>query len=309
MRPGSSRALVRPRYDETLYSMAARLSVYLGVPTAGDLHRAVFVGDMPVFDGALPAGIGRVVDAGVFGPADVAGAIREWTLFPYHAAFVEPARLAATERAMGGLGEWPQGALGGWPGSVPVPNVLRFCLECREDMLSRHADLWWRRSHQLPGVMMCPDHGTRLSRSSVDGARSSRYVAADLACCPTSAPPVVCRQEPRVERDLLTISQMSDALLDREPHGCLDDDRESYLRRLARLRLLNRRGEADLHGIALAMDRCWGSTMGMWSGLTRGGRCAEGWLGQMLWSGRASPPLHHVLLRGMLDSRLGCRDS
>lgn len=295
--------LVSPRFDEMLYSMAARLSVYLGIAIPGELHRGVFGDDMPVFDTDLPVGLDFVVRSGVFGPANAQGAAREWTLFPYYAAFAAGPRVRAAEQAMAGTGTWPQAELH-LSQDVARDGPLRFCLECREDMLDRHPDLWWRRAHQLPGVMVCPEHGAPLRWSAVGDVRGSRYVPADLEVCPSTAPAVVARQDPRVCRDLLVLARMSDALLDREPQGDPEGRRMDYLDDLRRLRLLNREGAADLHGVARAMDGYWGTTLDVWPGLRRAGRCRERWLGGLLWSGRCAPTLHHLLLQGMLDGRL-----
>lgn len=282
----------------------ARASVYLGSPPRARLHRALLGDDIAVFDD-LPVGLGRVVASGLFGPADLHGAVHEWTVFPYYAHYVAPSRAEAAARVMAETGRWAHEVLGSWSLTVPPPNQLRFCLECREDMLAGHADLWWRRAHQLPSALMCPDHGEPLHESTVNrAARRSDYVAANLDLCRTDAPRVVDPVNRRVRGDLVALARVSDALLDRECDQHPDDRREGYLRRLAVLGLLNRAGEANLARVASALDGYWGETLDIWPGLTNGGRCAQGWLGALLWGRHGRPPLHHLLLDVMLAARI-----
>ena len=306
MRLDGVRALGQLRHDELLYSAMARISTYLGSPPRGRLHGALFDVEVPVFDSDLPVGLGAVVRSGLFGPADLQGAADEWTLFRYYTHYVAPARAKAVLSAMAGRGRWPFEPLGGPSPTLPPVDRLRFCLECREDMLERHSDLWWRRTHQLPSTMVCPDHGSALRLSSVTRERRrAGYEPSTLGVCPSDAPVQAGRQEPRVMRDLLVIARASDGLLDADGGEHPEDRRMRYLVGLDRLRFLNRAGEANLHGVARAMDGYWGTTLDVWPGLRSARQCEQRWLGELLLSARDSPPLHHLLLELMLVGRLG----
>lgn len=306
MRLDGLRALGRLRHDELLYSAMARVSTYLGSPPVGRLHGALFDAEVPVIDSDLPAGLDAIVRSGVFGPADLQGAADEWTMFRYHAHYVVPARAEAVLRAMAGRGRWPFEPLGGPFPTLPPVDRLRFCLECREDMLEQHADLWWRRTHQLPSTMVCPDHTSALRLSPVTRERRRvGYEPATLGVCPSDASVVVGGQEPRVMGDLAVIARAGDGLLDAHGGEHPDDRRMRYLGALDRLRLLNQAGEANLHGVARAMDGYWGTTLDVWPGLRSAGQCEQRWLGGLLLSGRDAPPLHHLLLELLLTGRLG----
>lgn len=289
--------LTRPRYDETLYSAWARASAYLGSPPRARLHDAVLGEDVSVFDD-LPVGIGLVVRSGAFGPADVDGAVHEWTLYPYHAHFAPIERAREAARRMEGFGQWPHEALGC---GMAAPARLRFCRACRADMLEQHADAWWRRTHQLPSSLVCPDHGDTLMESTVTRERRrSEYVAPTAAECPEDAPVVAVLDGGVAQADLLVLARAGDALLDLRCDTHPDDRREGYLQRLDRLGMLNRRGEAKLPAIASVVDARWSAILGQWQGLARDGRCVQGWLGALLMGGHGSPPLHHLLLEGAL---------
>ena len=296
-------ALVRLRHDETLYSGLARLSRYHLVGDAERLQCALFGEAVAVFDD-LPVGLGRIVASEVFGPADVDHALHEWTVFPYHAHYVDPARARVAARAMEASGRWPHKVLGSWS-VLPPPERLRFCRSCLDDMLERHPDPWWMRVHQLPSVLVCPDHAELLCESNV-GRRERRkgFVSADLEAAPADSPVVVANVEPRVVSDLLRLARASDALLDRVCDQHPDDRRMDYLAALRRLDMLDRAGEAKLPSIARAMDGYWGRTLDLWPGLAKEGRCRQGWLGRLLRGEHGSPPLHHLLLELLMNARL-----
>lgn len=296
--------LTRVRYDETLYSALARASVYLGSPPRARLHDAVLGLDVTVFDD-LPVGMARVVASGAFGDADVFGAVREWTLFPYYAQHAPIERAREAERRMEGEGQWPHELLGC---GTSAPERLRFCSSCRADMLGQHEDAWWRRTHQLPSTLVCPDHGEPLLTSTVTrDRRKTAYLTASDAECPDDAPAVAVIDGGVALSDLTAIARAGDRLLDERGEVHPDDRREGYLRRLARMHMLNRLGEAKLPAVAGIVDARWGVTLQRWPGLARDGRCRQGWLGALLMGAHGSPPLHHILLEGTLDWAEGKR--
>ena len=293
-----SRLLTRPRYDETLYSALARASIYLGSPPRSRLHDALFGVDISIFDD-LPVGIGRVVSCGAFGPADVDGAIHEWTMFPYYAQFTPIDRSREAARRMEGEGQWPHEALGC---GTAAPTRLRFCRSCRVDMLAQHDDAWWRRTHQLPSTLVCPEHGETLMQSMVTRERHrTSYVTPTADECPEGAAAVAIFDGGVALDDLLALARVGDVLLDERCETHPDDRREAYLQRLGRLGMLNRVGEAKLPSVSDLVDARWYRVLGRWPGLARNGRCVQGWLGTLLMGGHGSPPLHHLLLEGALE--------
>jgi hypothetical protein len=202
---------------------------------------------------------------------------------------------------MAGSGSWPHGTLGSWTAAAPPPDRLRFCASCCVEMAAGAAGLWWRRAHQLPSALVCPEHGEPLRESTVGReTRRRAYVAATYATCPAEARPVVTVDDPRVLGDLVHLARQSDLLLNGWDEVHPDDRREGYLQGLDQLRLVNRLGEAKLPALARAMDAYWGTTLDLWPRLREGGRCEQGWLGALLMREHRSPPLHHLLLEGML---------
>ena len=271
--------------------------MYLGSPPRSRLHEALFGTDVSIFDD-LPVGIGRIVARGIFGVADVDGAIHEWTTFPYYAHFAPIVRVREAARRMEDTGQWPHEVLGC---GTAAPARLRFCRSCRADMLEQQPDAWWRRTHQLPSTLVCPDHGETLFDSMVTRQRRrTSYVAATAEECSLESPVVGAIDGAEASSDLLLLARAGDILLDERCDTDPDDRREIYLQRLNDLGMLNRVGEAKLSAVAHLVGARWSRSLGYWPGLVRDGQCAQGWLWTLLLGDHNSPALHHLLFDGAI---------
>jgi hypothetical protein len=65
---------------------------------------------------------------------------------------------------------------------VRMPEYLRFCPLCVEDDRNEYGETYWHRLHQLPCVMVCPEHFCFLENSSLEwkrGIGSHFYSAED----------------------------------------------------------------------------------------------------------------------------------
>lgn len=294
--------LIAHRDDETLYSVMARLARYLAIGETGNLHRSLFGRDVPVLDG-MATNLTLVVGSGVFGEIEIADVALEWTTLPYHVRYAHPARREAVMDVMGRGGTVAATSLGVATHHLEE-GVLKFCPACIEEMTELRADPWWRRSHQLPAVRVCPDHGDPLRLSTVTSAmRRNGYHAASSHTCPPNSEEIEAGSAgSATRRDLLQIARSADRLLDARDELHPDDVRESYLSGLQTAGLLNRLGEADVGKIAEAMDRYWGDTLRSWQQLHENGRCSQRWLGRLLLGKHRSPALHHLLLQGLLEA-------
>lgn len=58
---------------------------------------------------------------------------------------------------------------------VPLPQTLRYCGACAEEDLRIYGETYWRRLHQLPGVLVCPKHGEPILDSGVFTNATYRY--------------------------------------------------------------------------------------------------------------------------------------
>lgn len=89
------------------------------------------------------------------------------TLLPYEVAFRSLAdRQRALLAVIDGPTDWLHAGLGLVASIVRGPRALRFCPECSAFDVEKHGELFWRRRHQLPGVLVCPAHRRFLCESA-----------------------------------------------------------------------------------------------------------------------------------------------
>lgn len=145
---------------------------------------------------------------------------KDFTLYRYYTAF-EPKSVG--QFALASLVDGPADAvhvrLGIAASAISAPAYLRYCPICFGEMLSRYGEGYWRRSHQLPGVLVCPDHGAALADSAVSQGAGNQheFIAADQKnCSPVAALPSWA-SGPRQVTLLQEIAKRSAALLDRPP--------------------------------------------------------------------------------------------
>lgn len=66
-----------------------------------------------------------------------------------------------------------------------MPSHLRYCPECTSEDIQKHGETYWRRIHQLPGIMACHKHNQTLMNSTVRLSFLSKreYVVANGQNC------------------------------------------------------------------------------------------------------------------------------
>jgi len=151
-----------------LFSVFARYGVRIGSTspkaTLADLFgcaSACAVVDLPSNIGALLARMpeywGYTADGLIYGH----------TLFPFYEPFLPAERAAMVFEAMkGNRGGTIHTRAGIMASSVVMPKFLRFCPDCVKEDKVRRGELYWRRLHQVPCVLVCPQHNKLLLGSS-----------------------------------------------------------------------------------------------------------------------------------------------
>jgi hypothetical protein len=141
----------------------------------------------------------------------------EFTLYPYYIAFEPPrVRAAVLVELIDSPAEGIHLNLGTVPGGVAPPDRLRYCPGCLKAMEERYGELYWRRAHQLPGVLVCPEHGIPLTASSATGWLGHRceYRACALDACTADGPDPPWAKDEHCMELLRRIAVRSAALLD-----------------------------------------------------------------------------------------------
>jgi hypothetical protein len=157
--------------EEPLYSAVARYGDMMKFGTRAALHRSVFgvrhVTPSVDLPGLIEAFLSRLLPGHGYTAAEI---IERHTAVPYYAAFLPQARVAPVERMLcTSHGRTAASRLGLARGPIRPLDYLRFCETCvEEDRRASHGCAYWRRVHQLPGVVVCPTHDRPLAVSDVD---------------------------------------------------------------------------------------------------------------------------------------------
>jgi transposase-like protein len=221
----------RPYPDELAYSVLARAHRQLGGPSVKPVNAVLFGNSDVVATADLTANLLSLAPKALAAEAD-APELLAWslTLLPYYAAGLAPPvrrKLARTQAGVGAHGLHTR--LGICASAVRVPARLRACAQCVASDVKYHGEPYWHRAHQLPGVLVCPDHGTPLLVTEVSMrprgrhefvALKARHVeSARLQTVPSEAQGILWDLTRRL-RDLLEYPIDAPALPDRaELHG------------------------------------------------------------------------------------------
>ncbi|MBI1891250.1 MAG: TniQ family protein [Burkholderiales bacterium] len=151
--------------DELLYSWLARLAALNAYHHPREFLLAIVGSSNAVLSVDLPTLLDsmhrRLGDMFPFStPID---AIQRGTLYPYHRPFISPDRNEAIVQML--LHEGGKGLktlLGRVANRFGASQPLRYCPACFEADYTRFGVPYWRRVHQLPGVICCVIHATRL---------------------------------------------------------------------------------------------------------------------------------------------------
>lgn len=160
----------KSRDDELFYSVCARYTDRMRFPSDSsvvrDLFGDIFQHAIPDLPSSLETFTQRLMSISPLQNADKI--IDSHTLFPFYAPFLTGKKRHLLRQAMKMSGEKPFKYI---PKSPPSPQYLRFCPDCAKRDRRYYGETWWRRQHQLPGVLVCPIDGIPLCRSRI----SSKY--------------------------------------------------------------------------------------------------------------------------------------
>lgn len=160
----------RPHYpDECLYSGCARCYELLPY-NSRELFLETLFNDgkmVPVVD--LPSHLEDMVrnlQEGHY--LTVETIINEATLLPYYAPFLPPARYVTVRNNMIGRGtEAIQLHIGSLGSSVKRTQYMRYCPECVIQDRKLFHEAYWHRLHQIPGIIICPEHHVYIEDSTI----------------------------------------------------------------------------------------------------------------------------------------------
>lgn len=227
--------------------------------------------------------------------------VAEFTLFPYYVAF-QPATVA--QAVLTALIDGPADSvhvrLGIAASTIPAPRALRFCPACHAEAMAHWGEQYWHRAHQLPGVLVCPDHGMPLVESSVVLGLSHQhefFAATDETCGSNGALPSWAEDE-HCRTFLRDVAAGSVALLTmRLPPMSFEDLAVRYRQALIDRHFATARGRVDHDRLHHAFENFFMPVRAVLPALT-----TNEWLSAIARKHRhAFHPLCHILFGLFLD--------
>lgn len=294
---------------ELLYSVLARYHLHVGTP--GPMHTldALFGNRKVISTFDLPGHLQSLADQI---PSDqglsVDSIIDTLTLFPYFTAFEPPALQEKVRDAMrSGAIDGLHVRLGLSAFRIGRNQRLRFCPKCALGMQATHGELWWRRDHQLPGVLVCPEHACLLLDSTVSFSQFSRheFVAATPKNCPSHARTAAPVVDHACLAHLHRVARRSADLLCSPPAArTLLRWTTFYRSHMLEVGLAKSASTMDQHRFAGEIRNFYGCVLDLLPSVMDGGDFAGDWLASMVRKHRkANHPLYHVLLQDFLAQR------
>lgn len=163
--------------DETLHSILSRYARLCGLN--GNRSAFAGVGGVETFSQnvAFPCRLENLVDALPFGSdLTVTDVISRHTLLPYFQPFMAQQQVNDVCAMMAGHDSSLKFRLGVVASRLESSSRIRFCTSCVEQDLVDTGAAYWHRVHQLPGVLVCPHHGTVLWVLDDGWSRDSRQL-------------------------------------------------------------------------------------------------------------------------------------
>ena len=293
-----------PYPDELLYSVLARFSLHIGSPGPVYVSEALFgkrnvvatfdlPGHLDELCNRLPKGLGFSADA----------IIDKHSLFPYFTRYVSADVQREVREAMHGNSiDGIHLRLGIAAFRVQRTHQLRYCHKCSKEMLQQYGELYWRRAHQLPGVLVCPKHACLLSDSHVQFFQHNRhmYVAATHKNCPEKV--LSLTMVPKAMLRLHEIALMSADLLSEDNEARSFEEWTNYYRgMLAAIGLARSPNTMDQKGFFDGMCRFYGKALELIPNVKDSDDLLSNWLSAITRKHRkAFHPLYHLLVQNFL---------
>lgn len=294
-----------PVPGELLYGVLARHRLLSGARTAADhalelfgRRAAIASFDLPCRLDALAARL--PVAAGL----DGAGLLAH-TLYPFYAAFQTPETRHLVESDLrSSEASNAHHRLGVAAFRVRTGEALRFCPACLDAQVRTLGVGTWLVAHQLPGVVVCAEHGDRLRQSGVTRATAGRhgYVTPTEENCAAGtgdtgreehALPLSGAAPVRLQTLSCAASSLSASLM---PARAMDHWHGHYVERLRAVGLMRSAQKVDQAALNDGLRAFWGSALEHLPA-----PCSSfgetGWAAAMVRSHRkAMHPLFHLML-------------
>jgi hypothetical protein len=124
----------------------------------------------------FPGNLDRLNSQAAIYWGDVESVIHGHTILPVFCPFQSESQIAAVESLMRspsvGSIKYRLGLL---TGRFGAEHPLKACLYCMAEDRHAHGVAYWHRTHQWPGILLCPNHGCALSECPINRLGSGRF--------------------------------------------------------------------------------------------------------------------------------------
>lgn len=179
----------KPYPDELLYSVLVRYYIRSGYDRVNKVQVKLF-DTLPQqsWDIFLPSNLNRLTKK-IWTKANYTPDyfIQNHTLYPFYSQFLIPVEAEFLRRVMTQQGNASIAMIAKVPLDVDKAHqsFLKFCPRCFEQESDELGEAYWHRTHQIPGIVLCPDHQVSLLNSTVYlNSEALHYIAADSDTCP-----------------------------------------------------------------------------------------------------------------------------
>lgn len=168
--------------DELFYSIVARYKRECGIFSKKALYRDFCNTEERQIFMYLPLHIKALIDNLPYGTRITESyMINNHTMYPYLTSFLSNDRANAVyEEMLIGSRKNLLISVGANSTNVRFGRYLKYCKKCCLEDLNKYSESYWRRVHQIPGILFCEKHKSKLIESNVPANNNvNDYFCAD----------------------------------------------------------------------------------------------------------------------------------
>lgn len=239
-----------PYPDELLYSMFSRYHIRSGNISPKQTIEELFGVRTKRAVTDLPANLETLVQQFPHQAFTVDEIISNHTLFPYYEPFLPPERARKIRETMtSDDGDKIHTRAGIAASAIKLDPYLKYCPSCCREDKNEFGELYWHRIHQIPGVLVCPNHGDVLRNSTISIKMTNQHefmIASEINCDIGENRELF---DEKVWKELFQFSKTCKCLLDSN-FTSKDGEhyRKHYLEKLKSKGLASTKGTVNMYG-------------------------------------------------------------
>lgn len=301
--------LPTPYPEELFLSSVSRYAQRLGLENLKPLSNALYgyERDTRPIDTDLPTSMIAVAErlslAWGFSGKEL---VENHTLYPFYARYLDENRrskcLESLLRGRSGNEYYPL-AKRTRLGKSSLDNHLRLCRSCTESDMSVYGESYWRRVHQLPGVLVCPQHRTPLIMTTACKYTRKLHQHYDPISIISSSPIRYClTRNSDIEKATKLAKRCQEILHDEVALWSPAELPDAYRKAAIERSLTHGTKLLDQKNICQAFMNYYGADFIRMLGMPASSHANSRWLSRMFGENVPTFPLYHALIQLFLES-------